>query len=198
MFLLLEVLFYSGLLLIALAAVTLLVNLLRGRWRRLGLPLLVGSVGLAAIVGPAIYTRAILEVDLGPRERWVDGELHLTLTGWDGDSYAFLERRPETVVLQMANGDVTDATLEYLRGKKLLRELDLNDAQITDDGLERLADLQSIEVLRLRGTNITDAGFRQYLMPRERLRQVDLRQTAVEPESIDQWRALATGRRALR
>lgn len=198
MFLLLEVLFYSGLLLIALAAVMLLVNLLRGRWRQLGLPLLVGVVGLAAIVGPAIYTRAILEVDLGPRERLVDGELHLTLTGWDGESYAFLQSRTETVLLQMANADVTDATLVHLSGMTQLRELDLNDSQITDAGLERLASLPSLEVLRLRGTNITDAGFRQHLMPRERLRQLDLRETAVAPESIDQWRSLADGRRALR
>src|SRR5262245_56697150 len=40
--------------------------------------------------------------NLGPREKLVDGEVHITLTGWNQTGYAVLDQKPETVVLQMA------------------------------------------------------------------------------------------------
>jgi hypothetical protein len=137
--------------------------------------LLLGAAIVAVPFGVSYYQEQF--VDLGPRERVVEEELHITLTGWDGTDYAVLRAKPQTVVLQMANEDVTDQTLEYIRGMSQLRELDLNDTKITDEGLRILSELPRLESLRLRGTPITEDGFRQYLMPKESLKELDLRQT---------------------
>lgn len=126
---------------------------------------------------------------LGPREKLVDGELHLTLTGWDRTDYALLQTKPETVVLQMANPDVTDDTLRYLKGMTRLRELDLNDTQITDAGLPLLTQLPALQILRLRQTRITDQGFREHLAGKTTLRELDLRQTDVASKTLRAWKA---------
>src|SRR5262249_43353571 len=94
-------------------------------------------------------------VDLGPREKMVDGELHITLTGWDQKDYSILRHRPRVGVLQMANADVDDQTLAYLDGLDQLRELDLSGTQISDDGLAILARLPRLEALWLSRTKIT-------------------------------------------
>jgi hypothetical protein len=62
---------------------------------------------------------------LGPLDKIVAGERHLTLTGWNQNDYAVIATRPDTIVLQMANADVTDQTLQFIKGMKNLRELDL-------------------------------------------------------------------------
>jgi hypothetical protein len=133
-------------------------------------------------------------LDLGERDKIVDGERHLTLTGWNKSDYSVLSLRPDTVVLQMANPDVTDATLDYLQSMTRLRELDLNDTKITDAGLAKLAD-KPLVVLRLRGTGVTDAGFREHLLNREPLNELDVRDTAVEPGTFREWRSAKPGRR---
>ena len=97
----------------------------------------------------------------------MDGELHVTLTGWDRhrpSTPAFCAG-PAVVVLQMANPDVTDDTLDYLSGMAQLRELDLNDTAVTDAGLAKLARLGTLQSLRLKDTAITDAGFRDTVLP---------------------------------
>jgi Leucine-rich repeat (LRR) protein len=160
-------------------------------------PLAVMLLGVAVGAAPALATR-LVPVDLGPRERIVDGELHLTLTGWDRKDYAFLRSKSDAVVLQMANPDVNDATLRYLDGMDGLRELDLSGTQLTDAGLRHLQGLVRLERLRLRGTAITDAGFRESLANLPALKQLDLRHTAIPQDVIDQWKAAGNGRRALR
>lgn len=157
--------------------------------RRVILPLLVFMLGIGTFFVPygvAYYYRHY--VPLGPRDKMVDGERHLTLTGWDMDDYSLLWSRQDTVVLQMANEDVTDATLTYLWPMEDLRELDLNDTAVTDDGLKLLAGLPKLEILRLRDTAITDEGFRTHLLPLERLKFLDLRRTKVSSASKDEWR----------
>ncbi|MBY0523007.1 MAG: hypothetical protein K2R98_06395 [Gemmataceae bacterium] len=136
-------------------------------------------------------------VDLGPREKTVDGELHLTLTGWDQTDYSVLQARPTVVVLQMANGDVTDATLENLRGMTQLRELDLNDTQVTDRGLELLATLPQLRELRLARAKITDEGFRQHLADKESLVKIDLTGTPVKGKTKRDWKQAKTSREYL-
>jgi hypothetical protein len=168
-------------------------------WRKAVGPLVVlllAAVVVAVPFGVNYYFERY--VDLGPRERLVDGELHITLTGWDGDDYSVLKARPQTVVLQMANPDVDDQTLQYLRAMNQLRELDLNDSQVTDQGLAVLSGLPRLEALRLRNTKITDDGFRAFLNPLDALRELDLRGTKVAAETVRAWRAAQPGRRALR
>ncbi|MGQ0637179.1 MAG: hypothetical protein ACT4QC_21430 [Planctomycetaceae bacterium] len=127
-------------------------------------------------------------LSLGAREKLVDGELHITLTGWDQHDYSVLRSRPEAVVLQMANPDVTDETLLQLAGLNHLRELDLNDTRVTDAGLETLAQLPALEILRLRGTAVTDEGFRQFLRDKVTLFELDARGTQVASQTLREWK----------
>jgi hypothetical protein len=159
--------------------------------------LLAGWLAIGMAAGLAAFA---VSINLGPRERIVDGEQHITLTGWDRGTadYVVLKSRPEVIVLQMANPDVTDQTLEYLAGARRLRELDLNDTQVTDHGLSALAALPALEILRLKGTKISDEGFRKTLVSKESLRQLDVRNTAVSAKSAKLWREARQGRRILR
>jgi hypothetical protein len=169
-------------------------------WRKSLKPLLLLCTGWAA-VGAAVGIAAFaVSIDLGPREKIVDGEKHVTLTGWNRNAadYSVLQTKPEIAVLQMANPDVTDQTLEYLQNMKQLRELDLNDSQVTDQGLAVLRDLPSLESLRLRNTKITDQGFQAFLSTKESLQMLDLRGTSVSAETVRQWRGGKNGRRVLR
>lgn len=133
-------------------------------------------------------------VQLGPREKNVNGELHITLTGWDGSDYSFLEQKRSLVVLQMANPNVTDDALLYLRGMDRLRELDLNDSHVTDEGLSVVAGLPRLEELRLARTPISDEGFRKYLSAKESLLKLDLTGTKVKNKSKREWKKAKAGR----
>jgi hypothetical protein len=160
-------------------------------------PLMVGLLGLLLIAGPPVVNR-LLPLDLGPRDTLVEGERHLTLTGWDRRDYGVIESRPDVVVLQMANADVTDETLRLLADLERLRELDLSNTSVTDAGLGLVGGLAGLERLRLANTRVTDAGFREHLMDHPGLSEIDLRGTAVAHETISDWRAAKSGRRALR
>jgi hypothetical protein len=159
-------------------------------------PLLVCLLGLLVATTPAIYAHCV-PLDLGPRERLVDGELHLTLTGWDRKDYSLLRSKPDVVVLQMANADVTDESLKPLHEMKGLRELDLSDTQVTDAGLMILKDLPALTRLRLAKTKITDQGFRDALSGKDSLMQLDLRGTAVSHEAGRAWHDAKAERRIL-
>jgi energy-coupling factor transporter transmembrane protein EcfT len=165
-------------------------------FRRSRIPLGMIVLGLVMAGFPPAYTR-LMPIDLGPRERIVGGETHVTLTGWDRSDYSFLTRKPEIVVLQMANADVTDATLSYLKDMKRLRELDLNDSGVTDAGLAALAGLPTLESLRLRNTKVSDKGLADSLARLDGLKQLDLRGTDVSREAVQSWRDAKPGRRAL-
>ena len=52
-------------------------------------PLILAVAGLLVAAAPAVYTLAV-PLDLGPRETIVEGERHLTLTGWDRKDYSVL------------------------------------------------------------------------------------------------------------
>jgi hypothetical protein len=155
---------------------------------------LLAGVLAAGTYGLAYYERI---ADLGPRERVIEGERHITLTGWDGTDYAILKQKPDTVVLQIANVDVTDATLENLRGMGRLRELDLNNSTISDEGLALLAALPALQELRLARTGITDEGFQKHLAGKESLRMVDLTDTPVKGKTKRDWRKAQPGREYL-
>ena len=167
-------------------------------FRKARLPALVSLVGVGCIAGVTYTNRHDWFVDLGPREEMVDGEQHITLTGWDRSSYKFLLFKRDVVVLQMANEDVTDETLGYLRGLSKLRELDLRHTQITDASLSILKELPALQDLRLEGTKITDTGFREHLADKESLERIDLRDTSVNRETVKAWRDAKPGRKALR
>jgi hypothetical protein len=166
-------------------------------WRKGIVPL--GLIGLGLVITgfPPLYRLAV-PIDLGPRESIVGGQRHITLTGWDRKDYALLGSKRDVAVLQMANPDVTDLTLEHIKGMNRLEELDLNDTQVTDAGLKILRDLPALATLRLKNTRVTDQGFQESLAGKETLMQLDLRGTQVSRESVDAWRKAKEGRRAMR
>lgn len=155
-------------------------------------------IGAVFVGVPFVINAVASQIDLGPREKTVDGELHVTLTGWDQSDYSVLRARPNMVVLQMANADVTDETLEFLRDMQQLKELDVNDTQITDKGLSILKQLPALASLRLRGTKITDAGFQSELAGKESLMELDVRETPVESKTMRTWKNAREGRKYLK
>jgi hypothetical protein len=150
------------------------------------LVLLLAAVVFATPYGMSYYAQHF--VKLGPHERLVDGELRITLTGLKDFDYASLQNRPEVAVLQMANADVDDRTLEYLKSMHQLHYLDLSDTLISDGGLRALADLPRLRELRLARTKITDEGFKKYLAPKDSLLKLDLTGTAVKSKTKREWK----------
>jgi hypothetical protein len=100
------------------------------------------------------------------------------------------------MVLQMANPDVTDATLDLLKNMKQLRELDISNSAVTDAGLAALVDLP-LKQLRLARTKVTDEGFKDHLATMDSLMMLDLSGTDVTGETIDAWKKTRAGRKAL-
>lgn len=146
---------------------------------------------LAFLIGATPYALSYYErhfVPLKPFEQVVDGERRITLTGLKDFDYSTLKGSPDVVVLQMANPDVTDATLGYLQGMDRLRKLDVADTQITDQGLRSIASLPHLEELYLGRTKITDAGFQESLGPKESLLKLDLTGTQVKGKTKRDWK----------
>jgi hypothetical protein len=164
---------------------------------RLRWPLVLLAIAVVLIATPiGINSFAVRYIDLGPRERVVDGEMHITLTGWDQKDYSVLRAKNDATLLQMANSDVTDETLKLLKGMTKLRELDLSDTSITDSGLAALSELP-LERLRLARTKVTDAGFTEHIAGMATLAMVDLSGTDVKRETVDAWKKSRPGRKAL-
>jgi hypothetical protein len=164
--------------------------------RKVAAPLALLLLSILVAAAPALYT-LFIPLDLGPLENIVDGQRHLTLTGWDRKDYSILELKPDVVVLQMANPDVTDKSLESLQEMKILQELDLSGTQVTDAGLLILKDLPALSTLRLARTKITDQGFQSTLFAKGSLMQLDLSGTQVGRETVRAWRNAKSGRRAM-
>jgi hypothetical protein len=187
-----------GIALFGLALLRLMLGTLRKEnWTRVRLPVYLLVFAAVLVVAPfAVNIIVPRYVDLGPRETVVNGDVHLTLTGWDRKDYSVLRGKARTTLLQMANGDVTDETLENLRGMTNLRELDLSNTRVTDAGLAALEGLP-LERLRLARTQVTDAGFKDHLDRINTLKMLDLSGTAVTAGTIDEWKKRQTGRRVL-
>lgn len=161
--------------------------------RRLLAPFALLGVGLVLGVVPFVAQRAYVAiVGLGERERVIDGERALTLTGWDREGYAILAAKRDVAILEMGNPDVTDDTLELLEGLPQLRELTLNDTAVTDAGLATLARLPQLESLRIARTKVTPEGVQRFLdAPPPRLRQIDVSGNDVPTAILRRWKNAA-------
>lgn len=152
----------------------------------------------ALLIGVPFAVNGMMGVSLRPVDKIVEQQRHITLTGSDQKDYSTLKSQTDVVVLQMANADVTDETLQYLVGMTKLEELDLNDTQITDAGLVILKELPALAKLRLRGTKITNEGFAEYLAGKETLMELDVRDTAVASKTMREWKKAKDGRMYLK
>ena len=194
------VLIFSGLALATLGAVWLAGRGFAGIWRRpssrgdrvrrLIVPASMLAAGLVIGGTPFAYQRAYLAVfGLGERERVVDGERVLTLTGWDRGDYSILAKKPDLVVLDMGNPDVNDETLLLLGHLHHLEELTLNDSAVTDSGLPALAKLPALESLRIARTKVTPAGIEAFLAaPPPNLRQIDVSGNDIPTDILRTWK----------
>jgi hypothetical protein len=171
----------------------------RRQARQLLVPLVLLGGGLVVGAVPFAYQHVYLRiVGLGERERVLDGERALNLTGWDRDGYAILAQKSDVAILEMGNPDVTDETLELLASLPNLRELTLNDTAVTDAGLATLARLPALETLRIARTKITPEGLRRFLdAPPRRLFQLDVSGNGIPTTILRQWKNAAgdTGER---
>lgn len=201
----LEYIFYVGVIVLVLGVVIALLQFLAVRMFRVSRervwilklwPALLVSLGIICLTLPAAVTR-FAPVDLGAHDVQVEGERHITLTGWDQKDYSVLVRIPDAVVVQMANEDVTDETLQHLAGMKSLRELDIAGSKVSDAGLNHLAGLMTLERLILSRTQITDAGLKPLLDQLPKLRLLDVRETGVTLAVLRPWVQGLAGRRAL-
>jgi hypothetical protein len=167
----------------------------RRQARQLLVPLALLGGGLVVGAVPFAYQHVYLRIlGLGERERMLDGERALNLTGWDRDGYAILAGKPDVVILEMGNPDVTDETLELLVDLPQLRELTLNDTAVTDVGLATLARLPALETLRIARTKITPEGLRRFLdAPPRRLSQLDVSGNGIPTTILRQWKNAAGG-----
>jgi hypothetical protein len=165
--------------------------------RRGAAPILLFVLAIVLAAVPAIYILCV-QLDLGPRDKLVDGKRHVTLTGWDRGDYSILSLIKDASVLQMANPDVTDAVVAKLKDMRQLRELDLDRTQVTDAGLEALKRLPVLAKLRLGSTKITDKGFRESLSAKDSLMELNLQHTQVSADTVKAWHDAVPGRRAMR
>jgi hypothetical protein len=163
-------------------------------WPRTRWPALLLTVGILAAVFPLAFTR-LAPIDLGERVRIVEGEKHVTLTGWDRKDYAAIAQHPDAIVLQMANGDVNDDTLRYVAKLQGLKELDLDGTAITDAGLKSLAPLAKLERLRISRTKVSDVGFRESIAPLPALKQLWCPDTEISKAALVEWKQNGEGRR---
>jgi len=161
--------------------------------RQLLVPLALLAGGLVVGAVPFAYQHVYLRiVGLGERERMLDGERILNLTGWDRDGYGILAERPDVAILEMGNPDVTDETLALLLELPRLKELTLNDTAVTDAGLATLARLPALETLRIARTRITPEGLRRFLdAPPRRLSQIDVSGNGIPTTILRQWKNAA-------
>ena len=155
-------------------------------WPRTKPPAIVVVFGLVLTSIPPSYTRFV-PVDLDEYDQMVSGERHLTLTGWNKSDYSVLAARPDTVVLQMANEDVTDETLRYLATLQTLRVLDLSDTKVTDAGLERLKENPKLESVRVARTVVTDTGFDKVFDKLPALKQLDVSGSKITADRVQKW-----------
>lgn len=162
--------------------------------RQLVVPLALLGGGLVLGAVPFAAQRLSLAVfGLGERERVIDGERALVLTGWDRNDYAILAEKRDVAILEIGNPDVTDATLDLVVALPGLRELTLNDSAITDEGLAKLATLPSLETLRIARTKITPDGLERFLAaPPPRLRQLDVSGNGIPTGVLRRWKNAAT------
>jgi hypothetical protein len=167
-------------------------------FRKAVAPLALVVLGTMVTAAPVVYTH-LVKPDLGPFVYTdPDGDLVVGLTGWDRTDYSALKAYPGVVKLEMANADVTDQTLEYIKDCKEIRELDLNRTQVDDDGLAVIAGLPKLEALHMRGTKVTDAGFKKHLESLASLKQIDFRDTGVTLDTQKEWKKLEKSRRFMK
>jgi hypothetical protein len=127
-------------------------------------------------------------VTFAEREKIVEGERHITLTGWNKDDYSLLTKKRDVYLLQMANEDVTNQTLRLLEGFPKLEVLDIADAKIDDEGLAILATLPRLRVLYLSRTKVTDEGFTRHLADKPALMELTATGTAIKSRTLRDWK----------
>ncbi len=150
-------------------------------------PGLVILLGVAIIASPYAINK-YFPPENKPIANVTTGERDLTLTDKAGLDYAKELSEKNWTILQLANPDVTDATVELLRPMVELKRLDLSRTAITDKSLELLATLPKLEDLKLTSTKITDAGLKKFLETSPSIRSLTVDGTDVKTATLRAWK----------
>jgi len=156
-------------------------------FKRAFLPLLVVLLGVVVSVAPYFFP----DPPAAPIVEQKDDGKHGTISGGGAEKSAadFIRENKDIAVLQMANRkDVTDDTLELLRGAPNLKELDLNDNPITDKGLEILATLPKLETVRIARTKATPEGVQKHILTSQTIREIDVGGLNVPSKALRDWK----------
>jgi cytochrome b561 len=110
----------------------------------------------------------------------------------EADFAALAKIAPQIRILNLRDGQVSDAQLKNLASLTNLSQLRLDDNPITDAGLASLSSLKALTYLNLVGSKVTDAGLAQ-LAGLSRLQRIYLWGAAVTPQGIDKLKAAHPG-----
>lgn len=144
------------------------------------------------LIGCQTKTAEVEKIEkLGGRVTATGSNLEVTLTDWKGtaDDYALLKGLKNVTVLNMANPDVTNATLENVAALTTLEDLDVHNTKIDDDGIKHLTGLKHLKKLNLKKTAVTAPGL-EPLKALPALEFVDVRDTKVPAEEVKLWKNL--------
>lgn len=168
-------------------------------WRRALPPVLLSLLGVTVFAFPLAMNIINREatIDLGEREYEDSKGILINLTKWNKTDYSFLPQKKDTATLLMANPDVTDETVQLLKGFDKLKKLDLSNTSISDDSLSVLMELPQLTELNLRKTKITDAGFENFVRNMPALQKLNLQGTEVTRELALQWKNEDKARRLI-
>lgn len=151
------------------------------------LPLIVMLVGGVVSAAPFFFP----DPPPKPIVEQKEGGTHGTISGGGSEKNAndFVREQKNAAVLQMAaRTDVTDETLELLRGAPNLIELDLNNTPITDKSLEIFATMPKLEKLRVARTKITAEGVQKHILTSKTIKELDVAGLNVTPKVMREWK----------
>jgi hypothetical protein len=74
----------------------------------------------------------------------------------DGDVARILSMLPHTTYVSLANTDISDEVMLYLRSMDQLQSLDLRNTAVSDAGMRNIVGIRRLQYLDISGTAITN------------------------------------------
>jgi Leucine-rich repeat (LRR) protein len=108
----------------------------------------------------------------------------------DAGDLARLAEMARLKILNLAGTDISDETLENVRGLTSLERLDLSDTRISDKGIARLKGLARLQTLQLARTRITGAAL-ESLTADHNLTELSLAETQISDPDLRHLSALS-------
>jgi Leucine-rich repeat (LRR) protein len=161
------------------------------RWFQFSLLSLLVLVTLCAI--PCSFLSVFLRQVEKRQAEWEKQRAQAELAKPIQDLGGVVHFKPQCVpngdYVDLANSQVSDATLAHIKWWPEIKVLLLDETQITDAGLECLKELTQLQELDLKGTRVTDAGL-AHLEGLAQLRWLDLDGTRITDAGLEHLKGL--------